>query len=171
MPARNPSTVPVAVDLGTHPGHLIRRVAQVHTRLWQAMVSETVTSPQFAVLNGVAARTDVDQRTLGAMVSLDRSTVADVVGRLAGKGLLERGRDSTDARRNTLRLTAQGRAMHRKLVARTAMLNETLLGGLDTEQRSALLHALHRLATWGENRLDGVRGDDIGSPERGANSA
>ena len=42
-----------ALDLTTQPGHLARRLQQTHTLLWNALVSEETTSPQFAVLNAV----------------------------------------------------------------------------------------------------------------------
>ena len=63
-------------DLRRHPGHLIRRAQQVHYWLWNAEVSPEVTSPQFAVLYALRAEKNIDQKTLGERVSLDRSTTA-----------------------------------------------------------------------------------------------
>lgn len=68
-----------AVDLTTHPGHLARRLQQAHYLLWNTMVSEEITSPQFAVLNALVAEPGLDQRTVGERVGLDRSTIAEVV--------------------------------------------------------------------------------------------
>ncbi len=109
-----------AVDLSTHPGHLARRLQQAHALLWNAMVSEETTSPQFAVLNALMEKPDIDQRTLSAHVHLDRSTIADLVARLVRRGLVARVRDPLDGRRNVLKLTAEGERLHRKLVTRTA---------------------------------------------------
>src|SRR5260370_23096683 len=92
-------------DLRRHPGHLIRRAQQVHYWLWNAEVSADVTSPQFAVLYALRAEKNIDQKTLGERVSLDRSTTAEVVARLKVRGLVQRIRDPRDARRNLLRLT------------------------------------------------------------------
>ncbi|WP_143678425.1 MarR family transcriptional regulator, partial [Streptomyces rhizosphaericus] len=78
-----------AVDLNTHPGHLARRFQQAHSLLWGAMVSEETTSPQFAVVNALIEKPEIDQRTLSEHVHLDRSTIADLVARLARRGLLE----------------------------------------------------------------------------------
>lgn len=137
-------------DLATHPGHLLRRMQQVHTLLWNSMVSEEITSPQFAVLNGLAENPDSDQRSIGTASSLDRSTTADVVRRLVHRGLVTRVRDGSDARRNVLRLTAAGETMHGKLVARTARMNEVLLAPLGTQERDTFLHLMHEVATAGE---------------------
>ena len=93
-----------AVDLSTHPGHLARRLQQAHHLLWNAMVSEEITSPQFAVLNALIAEPGLDQRGVGERVRLDRSTVADVVGRLTRRDLLDKVRDPQDGRRALLRL-------------------------------------------------------------------
>lgn len=68
-----------AVDLTTHPGHLARRLQQAHYLLWNTMVSEEITSPQFAVLNALVAEPGLDQRTVGERVGLDRSTIAEVI--------------------------------------------------------------------------------------------
>ncbi|MEV6423237.1 MarR family transcriptional regulator [Streptomyces sp. NPDC051662] len=135
-----------AVDLSTHPGHLARRLQQTHTLLWSAMVSEETTSPQFAVLNALVDEPDIDQRTLSERVRLDRSTIADVVARLARRGLLERVRDPRDGRRNVLKLTAEGVGLHRKLVSRTAVMNRVFLAPLDESERDALLRLIARVA-------------------------
>ncbi|MFD7499658.1 MarR family winged helix-turn-helix transcriptional regulator [Streptomyces sp. NPDC001700] len=135
-----------AVDLNTHPGHLARRLQQAHSLLWGAMVSEETTSPQFAVLNALVEKPDIDQRTLSEHVHLDRSTIADVVARLGRRGLLERVRDPRDGRRNVLKLTDEGVRLHRKLVTRTARMNRVFLAPLDESERELLLRLIGRVA-------------------------
>ncbi|OPF78159.1 MarR family transcriptional regulator [Streptomyces antioxidans] len=134
-----------AVDLNTHPGHLARRFQQAHALLWGAMVSEETTSPQFAVVNALIEKPDIDQRTLSEHVHLDRSTIADLVARLARRGLLERVRDPNDGRRNVLRLTEEGARVHRKLVTRTSRMNRVFLAPLDEEERKTLLRLIARV--------------------------
>lgn len=135
-----------AVDLNTHPGHLARRLQQAHSLLWGAMVSEETTSPQFAVLNTLIEKPDIDQRTLSEHVHLDRSTIADVVARLGRRGLLERVRDPRDGRRNVLKLTDEGVRLHRKLATRTARMNRVFLAPLDEDERELLLRLIGRVA-------------------------
>lgn len=142
------------IDLGTHPGHLFRRVQQVHTMLWGAAVSEEITPPQFAVLNGLAEEPERDQRTLAERVALDRSTAADVVARLVRRGLVERTKDSADGRRNLLRLTESGQAAHENLVRRTERMIEILLTPLHGDEREQLLALLSRVAEAGERIRD-----------------
>ncbi|MFI8995080.1 MarR family winged helix-turn-helix transcriptional regulator [Streptomyces sp. NPDC053542] len=135
-----------AVDLSTHPGHLARRLQQAHSLLWGAMVSEETTSPQFAVLNALVEKPDIDQRTLSEHVHLDRSTIADVVARLVRRNLVERVRDPHDGRRNVLKLSDEGARLHRKLVTRTTRMNRVFLAPLDEEEQETLLRLIGRVA-------------------------
>ncbi|MEV0599669.1 MarR family transcriptional regulator [Streptomyces sp. NPDC050315] len=135
-----------AVDLNTHPGHLARRLQQAHSLLWGAMVSEEITSPQFAVLNALVEKPDIDQRTLSEHVHLDRSTIADVVARLVRRGLVERVRDPHDGRRNVLKLSDEGARLHRKLVTRTGRMNRVFLAPLDEDEQETLLRLIGRVA-------------------------
>ncbi|MFV2118810.1 MarR family winged helix-turn-helix transcriptional regulator [Streptomyces sp. Act-28] len=135
-----------AVDLATHPGHLARRLQQAHHLLWNTMVSEEVTSPQFAVLNALVAEPGLDQRTVGERVGLDRSTIAEVIGRLLRRGLLDKVRDPQDGRRFLLRLTDEGRRVHRRLTVRTARMNQVFLAPLGADERALFLDLMRRVA-------------------------
>ncbi|MFF8854602.1 MarR family winged helix-turn-helix transcriptional regulator [Streptomyces althioticus] len=135
-----------AVDLTTHPGHLARRLQQAHHLLWTTMVSEETTSPQYAVLNTLVAEPGLDQRTVGERVGLDRSTIAEVVGRLLRRGLLDKVRDPGDGRRSLLRVTDEGARVHRSLTVRTARINQVLLAPLDPAEREVFIDLIRRVA-------------------------
>jgi MarR family transcriptional regulator, temperature-dependent positive regulator of motility len=130
-------------DLRRHPGHLIRRAQQVHYWLWNAEVSAEVTSPQFAVLYALRAEKNIDQKTLGERVSLDRSTTAEVVARLKTRGLIQRFRDPRDGRRNLLRLTAVGVRTTEQLIPKAARMNRLLVSVLSEREQSELLRILN----------------------------
>ena len=140
-----------AVDLSTHPGHLARRLQQAHTLLWHALVSKETTSPQFAVLTAVAVSDDLDQRTVGETIGLDRSTTAEIVSRLSDRGLLQRVRDPADGRRNLLRLTPSGRALQRQTARRAIRMNEVLLAPLNAAEQEVLMELMRRLVTAADN--------------------
>ncbi|MEU6528805.1 MarR family transcriptional regulator [Streptomyces sp. NPDC046928] len=135
-----------AVDLGTHPGHLARRLQQAHHLLWNTMVSEEITSPQFAVLNTLVAEPGLDQRTVGERVGLDRSTIAEVITRLGRRGLLDKVRDPQDGRRSLLRLTDDGLRTHKRLTVRTARMNQVFLAPLSGEEQTLFLDLIRRVA-------------------------
>ncbi|MFF9315723.1 MarR family winged helix-turn-helix transcriptional regulator [Streptomyces sp. NPDC014748] len=140
-----------AVDLTTHPGHLARRLQQAHYLLWNAMVSEEITSPQFAVLNTLVAEPGLDQRTVGERVGLDRSTIAEVVSRLGRRGLLDKDRDPQDGRRFLLRPTAEGEKTHRRLAVRTARMNQVFLGPLSPAEQTQFFDLIRRVADAAED--------------------
>ncbi|MEV6330495.1 MarR family transcriptional regulator [Streptomyces sp. NPDC051909] len=135
-----------AVDLTTHPGHLARRLQQAHHLLWTTVVSEEITSPQFGVLNALVAEPGLDQRTVGERVGLDRSTIAEVVSRLIRRGLLDKVRDPEDGRRFLLRLTDEGTRTHRRLIVRTARMNQIFLAPLSPEEQTQFLSLMRRVS-------------------------
>lgn len=143
-----------AVDLTTHPGHLARRLQQAHHLLWTTMVSEETTSPQYAVLNTLVAEPGLDQRTVGERVGLDRSTIAEVVGRLLRRSLLDKVRDPGDGRRSLLRVTDEGTRVHRGLTVRTARMNQVLLAPLDPAEREVFIDLIRRVADAAETLRD-----------------
>src|ERR1700682_2136028 len=130
-------------DLRRHPGHLIRRAQQVHYWLWNAEVSSVVTSPQFAVLYALRAEKNIDQKTLGERVSLDRSTTAEVVARLKARGLIQRFRDPRDGRRNLLRLPAAAVRPTEQLIPKAIRMNRLLVSVLSEREQSELLRMLN----------------------------
>ncbi|MEV5322366.1 MarR family transcriptional regulator [Streptomyces sp. NPDC052687] len=110
------------------------------------MVSEEITSPQFAVLNTLVAEPGLDQRTVGERVGLDRSTIAEVIGRLVTRGPLGKVRDPHDGRRYLLRLTEEGERTQRKLAVRAARMNQVFLAPLTDEERTRFLGLVQRVS-------------------------
>ncbi|HYL09043.1 MAG TPA: MarR family transcriptional regulator [Candidatus Udaeobacter sp.] len=143
---------PPAEDLMNHPGHLLRRAVQVMNLLWGEEVSHTITSPQFAALNALYAEPNLDQRTLGQRISLDRSTMAEVVSRLSSRGLIRSERDMRDGRRKTITLTPKGLHAVQHLIPRTHAMTRRLVGPLDQRQRDELLGLLTRVVGANERR-------------------
>ncbi|OLC21071.1 MAG: MarR family transcriptional regulator [Chloroflexi bacterium] len=136
----------------THPGHLLRRAVQAMNLLWDEEVSHTITSPQFAALNALYGEPNLDQRTLGLRISLDRSTMAEVVARLSARGLIRTERDTRDGRRKTITLTSKGLHAVQQLIPRTHAMTARLVGPLDARQRDELLRLLTEVVRANERR-------------------
>jgi DNA-binding MarR family transcriptional regulator len=141
-------------DLMLHPGHLLRRALQAMNQLWDHEVSHTITSPQFAALNALYGEPAIDQRTLGERISLDRSTMAEVVARLSARGLITTARDSNDGRRKTIRLTPKGVATLQHLIPRTHEMTRRLVGALDAKEREEMLRLLTTVVRSNERRQE-----------------
>ena len=129
-------------DLFLHPGHLLRRSLQAMNVLWAEEVSRTITSPQFAALNALLREPNIDQGTLGRRISLDRSTMAEVVARLTARDLIHGERNAQDGRRKTLALTPRGEHALQQLIPRTHRMTERLVGPLNPRDRKELLRLL-----------------------------
>jgi DNA-binding MarR family transcriptional regulator len=130
----------------------MRRALQAMNLLWDDEVSHVITSPQFAALNALYREPDIDQRTLGERISLDRSTMAEVVARLGARGLVRTARDARDGRRKTIQLTPKGVSTLQQLIPRTHVMTRRLVGALDQQEQAALLRLLTKVVKAGERR-------------------
>jgi DNA-binding MarR family transcriptional regulator len=136
----------VEFKLISAPGHLVRRLAQIHTAVFSEEIGDArLTSPQFAVLDVLANQGSVDQITLGRAAGIDRSTTADLVNRLVERGLVERRRSRADARRNLVRLSSSGRELHERLLPDVVRVGERLLAPLAEDERRVLVLLMQRL--------------------------
>jgi DNA-binding MarR family transcriptional regulator len=136
---------PPDYDLARAPGHLIRRAQQLHQTLWAERVDADLTSVQFAVLALLERQPEIDQRTLGASLSIDTSTLADVCRRLADKGLLQRSRNVNDARRYVLSVTPAATALLTGTVPQVDAVGDALLTPLNRDERATLVSLLQRV--------------------------
>ena len=127
-----------------HTGQLIRRAQQLHVAVWLREACSETTSVQFAALTVLDQRPGASQRDLGHALDLDRSTIADLVARMARRGLIQRERDADDRRRNVLQLTAAGRDELARLRPRVETIELTLTAGLSPRERDQLRRLLHR---------------------------
>lgn len=139
-------------ELRSTVGHLIRVSQQVHYSLWSKKIDDIqLTSPQFAVLHVLAHEQPLDQRTIGLRSSLDRSTVADIVSRLVGRGLVESSDDPNDGRRKRIMLTELGRQIHQSAAVSALEINESLLSPVSTSDRLTLLAILNQIVRYHES--------------------
>jgi DNA-binding MarR family transcriptional regulator len=133
-----------------HVGHLVRLAQQIHTRLWASDVSGEVTSPQYLLLSVLANSPDIDQRTATEQADLDRSTGAELIARLAAKGLIERRRDPLDGRRFLLHLSPPGESLVDSLRPAIWLLNEKMVELVPVEYREGFLAGMESFVKAGE---------------------
>lgn len=123
-------------------GHLIRRLHQQSTQIFQSKMQEAgfdMTSVQFAALDAIAEQPGIDQASLAATISFDRATIGGVIDRLESKGLVQRAVSESDRRARLLTLTKDGE----KLLAASRPVVEGLqaeiLGALTKAERAAFV--------------------------------
>jgi DNA-binding MarR family transcriptional regulator len=137
-----PATM-AAVSRG--PGHLSRRLFQLHGRLWQQTVGDEVTGPQFTALGVLHVDGPMDQRSLGERARLDKSTTTPLLERLARRGLVEITRDAADRRRKLLQITPAGTRLLARVAPKAVEVGEQMLAPLDAGEREQLLALLERV--------------------------
>jgi DNA-binding MarR family transcriptional regulator len=99
----------------------------------------------YSMLTALVEFGPASQADLGRRIGLDRSDVTSAVSELATGGLVERGTDSRDRRRNTVRITDLGRARLRELDRLTTEAQEQLLAPLSARERRDLVRLLTRV--------------------------
>lgn len=136
----------------TMPGHLIRRMNQISTGLFQdrmAALGFDLTPVQFAALATLRDRPDVDQATLAGLIAHDRATIGGVLDRLQAKGLVDRRTDPADRRARLVRLSDAGAALLARVLPHVAALQDAILAGLSPQERAVFAALAARVAQAG----------------------
>ncbi len=135
------------VALHETPGHLLRRAQQRAVDLFvQAVGERGLRPPQFALLLAAWQNPDANQSELVRITGIDRSTAADMITRLAGRGLIRRLRTRSDGRANRLRVTAEGVAALEAAADRVARAQERIVAPIPAGQRAQFLKNLSLIA-------------------------
>jgi MarR family transcriptional regulator, temperature-dependent positive regulator of motility len=125
------------------PTHLLHRASQaVELAFSLGMGRDTLTPRQLLVLMTIEAHEGLSQTDLVNLTSIDRSTMADIVRRLKGKGLVQRRRTKEDARTYAVKLTAEGHRVLGAVLPIATGAERRVLGALPSERREAFLIAL-----------------------------
>jgi MarR family transcriptional regulator, temperature-dependent positive regulator of motility len=149
--AKSSSATPA---LDRSPSHLLHRALQLALDIYAVETGPVaITQRQYAVLAAVAADEGLSQTELVRATGIDRSTLADLVGRMIVKGYLERERSAEDARANTVKLGDAGRAVLEAAKPRVDAADQRILDLLGAKKREPFIEALRKLAKAGEGGL------------------
>lgn len=128
--------------------HLIHRAGQRATDIFQAEARDSGLTPrQFAVLMTIADEEGLTQTDLVDRTGIDRSTLADIVARLLGRGLIQRKRAKEDGRAYAIKLTSQGWKGLRDAEPGAAATDSRLLAVLPPAKRQEFLDILNTIVT------------------------
>ncbi|MEP9375226.1 MarR family transcriptional regulator [Aquabacter sp. CN5-332] len=135
-----------SMPLSARPGFLVRRLHQIHSAIFLEECKDfSLTPVQYGLMTALLQHSGSDQRTLGVEVGIDRTNVADVLERLAERGLVRRERSETDRRSMNVFLTDEGRTLVEQMYASMVRAQERLLAPLDPEFRPAFMAMLTQL--------------------------
>jgi DNA-binding MarR family transcriptional regulator len=141
------------MPLWVRPGYLLRRLHQIHYALFfEECADFDITPVQYGLLTTLSLNPDLDQNSIGRELGIDRTNVADVLARLARRGLLERHRSKQDKRMVLARLTPAGQRVTDEMYAAMLKAQNRLLAPLLPDERKAFVDTLLRLIE-GNNHL------------------
>jgi DNA-binding MarR family transcriptional regulator len=141
------------MPLWVRPGYLLRRLHQIHYALFfEECAAFDITPVQYGLLTTLSLNPDLDQNSIGRELGIDRTNVADVLARLARRGLLERHRSKQDKRMVLARLTPAGQRVTDEMYAAMLKAQNRLLAPLVPDERKAFIDTLLRLIE-GNNHL------------------
>jgi DNA-binding MarR family transcriptional regulator len=124
----------------------VRRVFRaLRVAAGQTQAATGISAAQLFVLSSLADGAASSLTELGGRTHTDRSSVADVVKRLAAAGLVERFRSDRDRRRMEVRITGAGRALLARAPKPPTALLITGLDALAATELHALASGLLRL--------------------------
>jgi DNA-binding MarR family transcriptional regulator len=141
------------MPLWARPGFLLRRLHQIHYALFfEECADFDITPVQYGLLTTLSLNPDLDQNSIGRELGIDRTNVADVLARLARRGLLERTRSKEDRRMVLARLTPAGKRVTDEMYGAMQRAQNRLLAPLPASERKAFIATLLRLVE-GNNHL------------------
>lgn len=122
--------------------YAIFAMARTHRAIAGSQLAKLGLFPnQEIILIQLAASDGLSQKTLAETLNVNHATVAKSVGRLEKAGLVERRASQTDRRISQVWLTPGGRALHDKVIAVWAELEQVTTHELTVAERTAFLSA------------------------------
>jgi DNA-binding MarR family transcriptional regulator len=136
--------------LASRPGFLIRRLHQIHLSLFvEECAGFDVTPVQYSILTAVAAQPGLEQGNLAQEVGVDRATLANVVVRLARRGLVRRLQGKRDRRLKHVFPTAACRRLLGQMEGPARRAHERTIDALTPRARASFIKALMLLVSAG----------------------
>jgi MarR family transcriptional regulator, temperature-dependent positive regulator of motility len=112
--------------------------------IWQQHLPD-LTPPQFAVLFALAEHDELSQSELGALISLDTSTLTPLLDRLEGRDLISKTIDPANRRRRQIAITATGQQRLSRAYAQVTKTHERIDEVLGENKARQLVDTLRTL--------------------------
>lgn len=126
---------------------LIHLVQQAGERLFLSSCEQPdITARQHRVLQAIAREPSISQTRIVALTGIDRSTLSDIVRRMASRGWCTRKRSRYDARAYGVQLTNPGADALRNSTRASDVVENRLVGIVGESQRAVLAGLLNAIA-------------------------
>ncbi|MEJ0058896.1 MAG: MarR family transcriptional regulator [Terricaulis sp.] len=132
--------------LANSASHLLRRLLQLaEDRFLHLAKANELNLRQFAVMAAIAYAPGLSQTDLVRATGIDRSTLADMMIRMQERGLIVRTTSKSDARANSVRLTAEGAAALATSNGHGKAADAAIMDYLSESKQLALSNTLKRI--------------------------
>lgn len=131
--------------LGEQIGFYLRQANQRHVAIFASLISEKLTTTQWAALVKLKDLQPCSQGNLGRETAMDMATIKGVVDRLVKRGLVHTEPDPADARRLVLTLTAEGGATVERNLSIALEISQETLSTLTPAERMMLMELLQKI--------------------------
>lgn len=133
-------------SLWQRPGYLIRRLHQIHVAIFLEECAEYgITPVQYAVMTALLNHPGADQVTIARDAAIDRTSVADVLARLAQRGLVRREPGKQDRRMRIAVLTDEGERIAREMEHASLGAQAKLMAPLTAAKHAQLMDLMTEL--------------------------
>jgi DNA-binding MarR family transcriptional regulator len=124
--------------------YLVKQVElAIRSRLDEIFRPAGLTALQYTALTVLERHPDLSTAQLARNSFVTAQSMADMIGALTGRGLIERHPDGADRRRRVVSLTAAGQALLDRYRDEVHALEAQLLTGLSPAQVTGLRNSLH----------------------------
>ncbi len=144
----------LSLALLTMAGHLIRRLQQKSTAVFQLKMKEAgydLTAVQFAAMQVLDENPGIEQARLAGMIAYDRATIGGVIDRLEKKGYVSRVVSQQDRRAREVSLSRSGQALMTEVYPLVEAVQQEILQGLDADEQQAFLLLARKIITADSN--------------------
>ena len=127
-------------------GFMVRVLSTRANLLYHELTGQDgITPRQFGALLTLYQQGSLTLTDLAERIRTDRSTLSEMVRRMADRGLVTKAGNGDDARSAKVSLTSSGKAALMRLVPGAAELQKALLAPLSTADRRQFLHCMKQV--------------------------
>jgi homoprotocatechuate degradation regulator HpaR len=142
------SGTPASATLSTHRRHLALELLASRERFMQhfrpLLTHHSLTEQQWRVMRALAANGDMEPGELTKRCVILKPSLTGILSRMEQLGWIERAAHPGDQRRSVVRLSAAGRALHRKVSRDVEVTYSRIVHAIGQEEVEALQNALDR---------------------------
>jgi DNA-binding MarR family transcriptional regulator len=147
---KSPENIARTLKLDRGLGFLVRLLdTRVHLLYEQLTAQNDITPRQFGVLLTLYQKGTLTLTELAGNIRVDRSTLGEMINRMAERSLVSKRSNGTDRRSAEVQLAPVGKAVLLKIVAGAAQLQTALLAPLAAEDRAHFMRCVKLVAEAG----------------------